>query len=222
MKIDAIFSSDLKRSRDTGLPSLLSLPGFISRWPAPGASSLAACIANSSIYATGSNIEIINGTPFNVVENYMTSNPGTAGVTVNGNSYSLNQGTPVLVSGNYYIELMNVSWTPILHSVTIDVYEKITPKAPAPSSNSTGSTNATKKAKAPPPAVQQNTTKSTGNATSAAAPAPTNVGRHPNSAALPVAIGSGVAIAVAIAVAASRRRKPQAAASKGRGSRKGR
>ena len=167
-------------------------------------------------------IVTINGTPFNVVENYMTSNPGTAGVTVNGNSYSLNQGTPVLVSGNYYLELMNVSWAPILHSVTIDVYEKIAPKAPAPSSNSTGSTNATKKAKAPPPAVQQNTTKSTGNATSAAAPAPTNAGRHPNSAALPVAIGSGVAIAVAIAVAASRRRKPQAAASKGRGNRKDR
>ena len=169
-------------------------------------------------------IVTINGTPFNVVENYMTSNPGTAGVTVNGNSYSLNQGTPALISGNYYLELMNVSWAPILHSVTVDVYEKIAPKQPAPSTNSTGSTNATKKAKAPQPApaAQQNTTQGKGNVTSAAAPAPSNAGRHPNNAALPVAIGSGVAIAVAIAVAASRRRKPQAAASKGRGSQKDR
>ena len=56
-------ASELAADAKMGLPSLLSLPGLISRWPAPGASSLAACIANSSIYATGSNIEIIYGAP---------------------------------------------------------------------------------------------------------------------------------------------------------------
>jgi hypothetical protein len=73
----------------------------------------------------------INGTQFNVVENYMTSNPDTAGITVNGHSYNLQQGTPVNLQGNYYVELKSVSWIPILHSVTVDIYGEITPAVPS-------------------------------------------------------------------------------------------
>lgn len=56
----AEIAADAKMS----LSSLLSSSGFVSRWPAPGAASTAACIGSSSPYITGSNIVIRYGAPF--------------------------------------------------------------------------------------------------------------------------------------------------------------
>ena len=59
-------------------------------------------------------------------QNYIT--PSTAGVTINNVSYSLNASQTIALSGNngVYIALVKVNYIPRLHTVDLNIYQKVT------------------------------------------------------------------------------------------------
>ena len=64
----------------------------------------------------------INGFQVNVTDNYI--GPALTGITVNGKAYTLLDGTPETIGSpnpyfNYNVELVNVSYIPVLHSITL-------------------------------------------------------------------------------------------------------
>ena len=71
----------------------------------------------------------INGTEFNLTENFIT--PTSAGITINGTSYTLypNQTTSIGMSGKtFYINMTGLSYLPIIDTVTINIYEGAHPQ----------------------------------------------------------------------------------------------
>ena len=60
---------------------------------------------------------------FTAIENYIQTSG--AGVTVNGNSYSLAVNAPQLIThsmlDSYYLKLLNVSWIPVEHAITLEI-----------------------------------------------------------------------------------------------------
>ena len=59
-------------------------------------------------------------------QNYIT--PTTAGITINNASYGLNVSQTIAVGGEsgVYARLIHVNYVPKLHSVNLDVYQKVT------------------------------------------------------------------------------------------------
>ena len=86
-------------------------------------------ISNFTHYET-QKVDVVN-TSFSVLENYIT--PTTAGVSVNGTIYELTLRTPQYLGTyhgrNYSIELLNLSYLPIIDTITVSLCGS----APAPS-----------------------------------------------------------------------------------------
>lgn len=61
----------------------------------------------------------IGNSSFQIVENFIS--PSAAGVSLNGNTYLLNPNQTVNASDGYYLDLENVSYLPIEHTITVDL-----------------------------------------------------------------------------------------------------
>ena len=63
------------------------------------------------------------GMNFTAIENYIQTSG--AGVTINGTSYSLAVNSPELISksaiNSYYANILNVSWIPVEHAITLEI-----------------------------------------------------------------------------------------------------
>ena len=94
-------------------------------------------ISNFSAY--NSNYVEVGARLFHVTNNYIT--PTMSGITVNNISYTLVPGVPQQISkieSTYYIELQNISYIPILHTVSITIYENTYSAANVTYINATG------------------------------------------------------------------------------------
>ncbi len=78
----------------------------------------------------------LNGTSFNIVENFIT--PTSAGISVNGRSYTLSNGESIDAGSgsgyNYTLQLQNISYLPIQHVVAVSLCSSQT-GAKAPNKN---------------------------------------------------------------------------------------
>ncbi|MDE1851106.1 MAG: Ig-like domain repeat protein [Candidatus Micrarchaeota archaeon] len=134
---------------------------------------------------------VINGRPFSVVENFIT--PTSAGVSVNGASYTLDSGQTVTISsdstGTATVQLKSIQYVPIQNTVDVGVCFTLPATTATTSSSTTVTTtipaNATAIAAVPPNETVNAT------ATQPATQAP----------AVPAAaVAAGVAIAIGIAI----------------------
>lgn len=87
------------------------------------------CRQNGGLYCTASNVtqyatfsaKLCNTTQINVTENYIT--PIYAGVTINGKQYALYVGNVTQLSNvgpYYYVELVNISYLPIIQTIKLN------------------------------------------------------------------------------------------------------
>lgn len=85
----------------------------------PQVSYLGSCVVIKGVAVPDSfTFNIGNQTFINAVDNYVGSN--YTSIVFNGNTYLLFQGADVQLSASSYIKLVNVSYLPILHSVTLE------------------------------------------------------------------------------------------------------
>jgi hypothetical protein len=160
-------------------------------------------IANLS--QSGSESVSINGTSFSVVENFIT--PTSAGVTVDGQPFTLSQGAPVRFNSTnstfFYVELTGISYLPVLQTVTLELYgQPVTAAAQNATAANTTATTPTPSSALPVPT----TTVAPVNATSAANATAVQPSA-PSSSALPAIAAMGLTIAAAIAIGISYSRR---------------
>ncbi len=147
----------------------------------------------------------INGTIFTIVENFIS--PDQAGISVNGDSYTLSDGEIVSLTGHpgYHLGLLNISYLPIINLVNIEIYESI---SSPPKANNTVVANTIKPVNTVP-TNSINTTKHSYNNTAANATA--TVAKHQNPyPILPYALAAAVIVVVAVTYLIYRNRKQRA------------
>lgn len=151
------------------------------------------------------------GALINGVENFIS--PDSAGISLNGTSYTLNVSSPVQIGSNLtatrFVELTNISYVPLQHTISLDIYSVVntTTSIAAPATNSTApssapATNNTAPGSAIPPAVNSTSPTTAVNSTPAPAANTTSTVSAPKSGlASPAVVALGVGIAIAIAIA---------------------
>ncbi len=85
----------------------------------------------------------INGIIFTLVENFIT--PSSAGISVNGQTYTLSNGQTAQIAGHsgYYLNLLNISYLPIINLIKIRIYEIANSSARNTTANTTSRQNST-------------------------------------------------------------------------------
>jgi len=76
----------------------------------------------------------INGRLFGITLNSIS--PRSADVTVNGETYALDVGTPVSIGSGYSLNLSNVYYLPIIDTVTLEIYANVSLTSSASNSSS--------------------------------------------------------------------------------------
>ncbi len=147
---------------------------------------------------------LVNGTVFQITQNFVS--PSDAGISINGQSYTLNPGVITHVNGTAatYIELINISYLPILQSDNLKIW------ADVPQGQNQQVVNLTTVPTTTLPVTVASTTVSSGTSTNSTNS--TLGGLAPTSAGLPpiVPIGIGVVVAVIAGYALTRRSRPSA------------
>jgi hypothetical protein len=106
----------------------------------PTVTQVGSCSAISNFTTPDTEYIWINNVRFEVTDNFI--GPTTAGVTINGTSYTLspNVEQDLTKSGTYTITLSNISYIPVQHTITVTLC-LTSPTSGASTSNSTTSTS---------------------------------------------------------------------------------